>query len=476
MADRTSYESLLYKFMQAVSADIEFYACQNIQLNLPSITKQMLLLIISNVQLIFQSEPILLDIESPCTIVGDIHGHILDLFRILKTQGLPDVTRYVFLGDLVDRGEFSVETIALVYLLKIIWPQNVFIIRGNHEFDFLASQCGFKKQLLDTYNDESIYRHYLSSFSEIPLAIRIDNKMLCVHGGIGPSLFSVKQISTLEKPIHDFGSELIDPLLWSDPNDTVESFEPSSRGTGFFFSESVLDEFLNLSNLEILIRAHECVMEGAEPKFHRKLITVFSASNYCGIVKNMSAIIKVTAPMEFHSVKFPPLDYLKRPVHVKTMQRISTSLSSTVFNTARVNKMENKKFPILSSGFPGERHSMDMSARGQQSQFKTVPNFKAVPVNMTRRMTLLPSSETLQTLPSLASTAPPAGISQSLIQNDNQSPQSSHINPHNSNGVPHCPSAGSLPLKSQPNVQAPSFITPNIDIQMKKKRRGFSSL
>lgn len=474
MADRTPYEVMLNRFMQAASADIEFYACQNLQLNLPIISKQMLLLLISNVELIFQSEPIFLDIESPCTIVGDIHGHILDLFRILKTQGLPDKTRYVFLGDLVDRGEFSVETIALVYLLKFLWPQNVFIIRGNHEFDFLASQCGFKKQLLETYYDESVYRHYLSSFSEIPLAIRIDNKMLCVHGGIGPSLFSVKQIASLKKPIFDFGSELIDPLLWSDPNDSVESFEPSSRGTGFFFSESVLAEFLNLSNLEVLVRAHECVMEGSEAKFHGKLITVFSASNYCGIVKNMSAIIKVTAPMELTSVRFPPLDYLKRPIHVKTMQRISTSLSTTIFNSARV-KSDNKKFPSLSPSLPMERHSMDMSARSQSGQCKTVPNFKSVSSN--RRMTLLPNSETLQTLPSLASTAPPASISQSLMPNESTpSIQMLHQNHHNSGGVPHVASSGSLQLKSPPNIQAPSYITPNIDPQLKKRRKGFSSL
>lgn len=465
MSDRTPYEALLNKFMQAVTADIEFYACQNVQLNLPSITKQMLLLLISNVEIIFRSEPILLDIESPCTIVGDIHGHILDLFRILKTQGLPDTTRYVFLGDLVDRGEFSVETIALVYLLKILWPQNVFIIRGNHEFDFLAAQCGFKKQLLDTYYDESIYRHYLSSFSEIPLAIRIDNKMLCVHGGIGPSLFSIKQIASLQKPIHDFGSELIDPLLWSDPNDSVETFEPSSRGTGFFFSESVLDEFLTLSNLEVLIRAHECVIEGSEAKFHGKLITVFSASNYCGIVKNMSAIIKVSGPMEYSSVRFPPLDYLKRPIHVRTMQRISSSLSSTIFNTARVNKMDNKKFPSLSqtAGLPMERHSMDISARGQPSQCKTVPNFKGV---ATRRMTLLPSSETLQSLPSLASTSPPASISHSLSQGDQ--------NNNNTIGVPHVASSGSLQLKTAPTIQTPSYITPNIDPKLQKRRKGSS--
>lgn len=469
MADRAPFEALLNRFMQAVSADVEFYACQNLQLNLPSISKQMILLLTSNVELIFQSEPTLLDIESPCTIVGDIHGHILDLFRILKTQGLPDKTRYVFLGDLVDRGEFSVETIALVYLLKILWPQNVFVIRGNHEFDFLASQCGFKKQLLETYSDESIYRHYLSSFSEIPLAIRIDKRMLCVHGGIGPSLFSIKQIANLEKPIFDFGSELIDPLLWSDPNDSVESFEPSSRGTGFFFSESVLDEFLNLSNLNILIRAHECVMEGSEPKFHNKLITVFSASNYCGIVKNMSAIIKVTAPMEYSFVQFPPLDYLKRPIHVKTMQRISTSLSTTLFNSARVNKPDTKKFPGLSP-FSEQRHSMDMSARGGSTQVKTVPNFKGVSSGMQRRMTLLPNADGLQSLPSLASTAP--------VQNVNQ-------NDNYTTGIPSCSSSNNfhVPASASVNIKSssslgfpPPYVTPNIDNSLRKKRRGFSSL
>lgn len=334
--DHPPFGPLFMKFMNAVSEDIELYAIQKIQLQMPTIPKPLLLQLIAAAETDFQNEPTLIDIQSPCTIVGDIHGHVLDLFRILKTQGLPDSTKYVFLGDLVDRGEFSIEVIAMVYMLKVLYPNNVFLLRGNHEFDFLASQCGFKKQVLEIY-DDTIYKAFLSSFSYIPLAIRIDNQILCVHGGIGPTMFSVKQIAQLEKPIHEFGPELLDALLWSDPNDSVESFEPSTRGTGFFFSKSALDEFLDLSRLQLLIRGHECVMDGYESKFDSKLITVFSASNYCGIVRNQSAVMKVTGPNEYSFVQFDPLEYLRRPIHVRTMQRISTSLSNALFQTPRFN-------------------------------------------------------------------------------------------------------------------------------------------
>ncbi|OHT12596.1 Ser/Thr protein phosphatase [Tritrichomonas foetus] len=340
------FRALLTSFMQAASSNIELYASRKIKLDLPEMPKSLIIKLINAAKSYFQVEPTLLDIESPCTIIGDLHGHVLDLFRILKTEGLPNQNpknRFVFLGDLVDRGEFSVHTIVIVYLLKVLWPDKVFIIRGNHEFDFMASQGGFQTQVNDEFSDNNIYNLFLDSFSHLPLSIRIDNSMICVHGGIGPSMFSVKQLFHIQKPFTEFGDEIIDALLWSDPSDSVEHFKPSSRGTGYFFSESALCEFLDLSNLDILIRGHECVMEGCEEKFGNRCITVFSASNYCGTVNNQSAVLRVTQPKTYEIVRFEPLDYLIRYIdfEMKFSARHGMCQSSASYGAAAFPQLKN---------------------------------------------------------------------------------------------------------------------------------------
>ena len=310
MDENAKFIELLKYFMGSVCADVDDYANGRLPLELPHLDKNDLMRLIGKAKSLFEVEPNLIDIKSPCSIVGDIHGHILDLFRILKTQGLPDKRKYVFLGDLVDRGEFSVETITLVYLLKVLWPSNVLIIRGNHEFNFLAYNGGFMGSVMEEYGDMGIYMAFMKSFSYIPLALRIDGVMLCVHGGIGPSIFSIKQIMQLQRPIDDFGNETLDSLLWSDPSEEVNQFVASTRGTGYFFGEEVLEEFLDLSDLKMLIRGHECVMSGCELKFNSKCMTVFSASNYCGNVCNMSSVVNVKSYMDYDIVRFKPIPYL----------------------------------------------------------------------------------------------------------------------------------------------------------------------
>lgn len=434
-----SFKSLFYQFIHAVNGNIEHYAQKKEKLILPKISKSIIIDLCHESESIFRSEPSLIDIKSPCLIIGDLHGHVLDLFRILKYCGIPNDdylnpkfkddanfelgenrkllinNKYVFLGDIIDRGEFSVETITIVLLLKVLFPSNVYLIRGNHEFDFLAKQCGFLEQVYNTFNEYDVptaregsgghgelwsaqnpeptsglevYSAFLSTFSYIPFGIRVDDKMLCVHGGIGPQVFSAKSISQIQRPITEFGvNDVADSLLWSDPsdkpdlgnrpeiiqtkispqipppnstnpsisfseplinplfsafienkpdsnlnnNDTGKLFEPSSRGTGFIFGAPALDEFLHYSNLEVLVRAHECVMAGCEEMFNGRLITVFSASNYCGFVRNYSSVLHVKSEEDYQSkgkgkstsilqrcdvFRFYPLDYLRKPIPI----------------------------------------------------------------------------------------------------------------------------------------------------------------
>jgi protein phosphatase len=190
-----------------MATDVTKYATRQIPLSLPVLDAPVLTALFRDVQAIFKSEPVLLEVGSPCIIVGDLHGQILDLIRILNTFGLPSRQRYVFLGDLVDRGEFSIETLVVVLLLKVIWPEQVYLIRGNHEFQLLCSQGGYMMQMFETFGDLMLYQASVQMFGFIPLAARIDKVILCVHGGIGPELTDVNVINTIFRPVDNFGQD-----------------------------------------------------------------------------------------------------------------------------------------------------------------------------------------------------------------------------------------------------------------------------
>jgi protein phosphatase len=268
--------------------------------------------LMSKVKDLFATESVSLQLTGSVVIIGDLHGQLLDLLRIVRSCGFPIAKTFLFLGDIVDRGEFSVETCTIVFALKIKYADSVFVIRGNHEFGFLSQRCGFKEEIESVYGESTLYQNCLSAFSMIPLTAVVNEKMLCVHGGIGPGWFSVGQARRLERPIDEFGDELLDTMLWSDPTPTVDFYEPSPRGTGFFFGERAVAEFLDANSLTMLVRAHECVNTGCQFLFENKCATVFSASNYGGLVSNNSAVLEVNSAGDYSVRQFPPLQYLKR--------------------------------------------------------------------------------------------------------------------------------------------------------------------
>ena len=202
-----TFRSILEGFTNAVSLNVARYASRGLTLSLPSIPIDQAVEICRAAKQIFQDEPVMLEIESPCTVVGDLHGHILDLFRILISHGYPPRRKYVFLGDLVDRGEFSIETVLVVFLLKILFPSHIYIIRGNHEFSCLCDECGFRSQIVTVYGDTRFYDACLSAFSVLPISALIDRQTLCVHGGIGPEARSLDQFKSISRPIFDFDDD-----------------------------------------------------------------------------------------------------------------------------------------------------------------------------------------------------------------------------------------------------------------------------
>jgi protein phosphatase len=154
--DVSVLRALFNSYSSAMSGEVIRYATERRPLVLPRPDPALISALFRAAGDLFSSEPTLLDISSPCRVIGDIHGQILDLFRILNKFGFPGSASYLFLGDLVDRGEFSIECLVCVFLMKVIWPDRVWVIRGNHEFAFLCSQCGFFNSILSFFGGEAL--------------------------------------------------------------------------------------------------------------------------------------------------------------------------------------------------------------------------------------------------------------------------------------------------------------------------------
>ncbi|CAK9222478.1 unnamed protein product [Sphagnum troendelagicum] len=253
---------------------------------------------------LFTREPSVLQIRAPVKIFGDLHGQFGDLMRLFDEYGSPstagDITYidYLFLGDYVDRGQHSLETITLLLALKIEYPMNVHLIRGNHEAADINALFGFRIECIERMGERDgiwVWQRINQLFNWLPLAAVIEKKIICMHGGIGRSINFVQQIEDLKRPITmEAGSVVLMDLLWSDPteNDSVEGLRPNARGPGLVtFGPDRVMEFCKNNDLQLIVRAHECVMDGFERFAQGHLITLFSATNYCGTANNAGAIL-----------------------------------------------------------------------------------------------------------------------------------------------------------------------------------------
>ncbi|XP_072975072.1 serine/threonine-protein phosphatase BSL1 homolog [Typha angustifolia] len=283
---------------------------------------------------IFMQEPTVLQLKAPVKVFGDLHGQFGDLMRLFDEYGFPstagDITYidYLFLGDYVDRGQHSLETITLLLALKIEYPENVHLIRGNHEAADINALFGFRLECIERMGESDgiwAWTRFNQLFNCLPLAALIEKKIICMHGGIGRSINSVEQIEKLERPITmDVGSIVLMDLLWSDPteNDSIEGLRPNARGPGLVtFGPDRVTDFCKRNKLQLIIRAHECVMDGFERFAQGQLITLFSATNYCGTANNAGAILVVgrglvIVPKLIHPLPPPLQSPESSPEHV----------------------------------------------------------------------------------------------------------------------------------------------------------------
>ncbi|PVV02180.1 hypothetical protein BB560_003374, partial [Smittium megazygosporum] len=242
---------------------------------------------------LFLSQPMLLHLNGPLKIAGDIHGQYFDLLRLFDKCGYPPQTNYLFLGDYVDRGRQSLETIMLLLCYKLKYPNNFFLLRGNHETSSISKVYGFYDECKRRSNVK-IWKTVVDTFNVMPVAALVLDKIFCVHGGLSPELDSFEQIQSIQRPVEVESQGLLNDLLWSDPSSSEVDWGDSDRGVSFCFGESVVEQFVKKMGIDMICRAHMVVEDGYEFFAKRKLVTVFSAPNYCGEFDNSGGIMTVS--------------------------------------------------------------------------------------------------------------------------------------------------------------------------------------
>lgn len=231
-------------------------------------------------------------VDSPVTICGDIHGQFYDLKELFKVGGECPDTNYLFLGDFVDRGFYSVETFLLLLALKVRYPDRITLIRGNHESRQITQVYGFYDECLRKYGSVNVWRYCTEIFDYLSLSALIDEKILCVHGGLSPSIISLDQIRSIDRKQEVPHEGPMCDLLWSDPED-IDGWGLSPRGAGYLFGGDVVQQFNQMNKIDLICRAHQLVMEGYKLMFNDTLVTVWSAPNYCYRCGNVAAILEL---------------------------------------------------------------------------------------------------------------------------------------------------------------------------------------
>ena len=260
---------------------------------------------------IIKEQKMLVELEAPLHVCGDIHGQYYDLLRIFEHCGYPGEYNYLFLGDYVDRGKQSLETVCLLLCYKIKYPEKVTLLRGNHESSVTNRIYGFYDECKRRYNVR-IWRSFTDLFNYLPVAAIIDEKILCMHGGLSPELKNLQNIQDITRPTDIPDTGLLCDLLWSDPDKDVLEYDENDRGVSVIFGEKIVQDFNKKNDLDLIIRAHQVVDDGYEFFAQRQLITIFSAPNYCGEFDNSAGIMIIDESLTCSLKVLRPVENLKK--------------------------------------------------------------------------------------------------------------------------------------------------------------------
>ena len=285
--DRISY--LIEKLIESRKGEI----CSNVKLS-----EREVFTVIDKSFPIIQNEPSMLELEPPLYICGDIHGQFYDLLRVFDILKYPPESKFLFLGDYVDRGKKSLECILLLLCLKIKYPSRIYLLRGNHESADINRTYGFFDECKRKVSVK-IYKKFCNLFNILPFTALVGEKILCMHGGLAYDLKDIEQLKNVKRPTEIPNNGLICDLVWSDPDDYlfVDFGRNNERGISVCFSKSAVEKFNKKNDIDLICRAHQVVEEGFQFFADMKLITIFTAPNYMGEFDNKGGILKVNEDM-----------------------------------------------------------------------------------------------------------------------------------------------------------------------------------
>ncbi|CAI5445105.1 unnamed protein product [Caenorhabditis angaria] len=285
----------------------------------------------------FWEKPLYRHVEVPVSIVGDIHGQFEDLKTIFDMNGWPfsdDEAKemctnwimrnrkdekdpkkvqlpkilgtgsdrqpgpksYLFLGDYVDRGPYSMEVVILLFAMQLRWPDRITLLRGNHESRPVNRQYGFYNECARRYN-ERIYEVFQLTFNTMPLTAIVNKRIMCMHGGISQDLYDLKQLDLVKRPIDIPDVGILADLTWADPEPEIDLYQESPRGAANIFGAKAVEDFCKNFDLDLIVRAHQVVQDGYEFFADRRLVTIFSAPFYCGQTNNVASVLNISKDM-----------------------------------------------------------------------------------------------------------------------------------------------------------------------------------
>ena len=369
MASRQKLDTMIGAAMNIRSSSYEFSVSDAVWL-------------CQTVQPILKAEPTLLEFAGPVNICGDIHGQFTDLVRAIQMGGLPPFAKWLFLGDYVDRGPQSVECICLLFALKIRYPSQVFLIRGNHETPEMTEVFGFAEECLRKLNG-TIWQTFCDVFEYMPLGAVISGQYFCVHGGISPELETLQQIREIKRPLAIPISGMITDLLWSDPCAEVVEYGQSTRGSTVLWGIEPAKRFLSKNRLKYIVRGHQVAMEGYDYPFpgSKAVVTMFTASNYTPDCSNKAAFMAIDQSGKNEIKVLPSLLSMSMPLSRDALKpRLRTGLRlnlSAVGSappappappTARPRSSAGGKVPSMRAGI---RSSVPIMAATERERPKT---------------------------------------------------------------------------------------------------------
>lgn len=312
----------LWKFYEgAFASNVERYASRKIRLRLPFVPLKVLERICSLALDRLTKQPGVLKLSGEFVVVGNIQGSLLDLFRVLHHHGSPATTKYLFLGNYIcGGGEFSIQVLTVLFLMKAMWPDNVQLLRGCQEFSSSCEAGGFKDEVSLLYGeDNAVYNLMIQTFSWLPYAAVLNERVFCVSGGIGRDALEFDRVLEIQRPFDGFASKVIVDLMWSEPTDLLPMFLPSSRTYGSLFGIQAVDHFMRKTNFVRIVRSNQPIESGCASMFKGQVVTVFTASKFDKL-NNGSGVFICRKEQEEGAleedgedfVRYPPLGRLRK--------------------------------------------------------------------------------------------------------------------------------------------------------------------